>query len=67
VDPDTELDLMTTHVHKKGQDGYDATLNVADVQSGRNSFYILQVQCHRNLYSYWFQRDHSNDLSFSMI
>ncbi len=45
VDPDTKLDLMNTHVYKKGEDGYDIMLSIADVQSGRNSFYSLQVRC----------------------
>ena len=42
VDPDSGLDDVA-HVYKKGDDIYNAVLGMTDLQSGKNSFYKLQV------------------------
>ena len=42
VDPDSNLGDIA-HVFKKKHDIYNAVLGVTDIQSGKNSYYKLQV------------------------
>lgn len=42
VDPDSELE-STTHVYQDGADKYTTVLGVTDIQSGKNSYYKLQL------------------------
>uniref|UniRef100_A0A7R8Z663 Poly [ADP-ribose] polymerase n=1 Tax=Timema douglasi TaxID=61478 RepID=A0A7R8Z663_TIMDO len=56
VDPDSDLDDVA-HVLKQGNDIYNSVLNMTDIQSGKNSFYKIQLlqsdkRAH-NGYQYW--------------
>jgi poly [ADP-ribose] polymerase len=42
VDPDSKLEDVA-HVYKKKNDIYNAVLGVTDIQSGKNSYYKIQV------------------------
>jgi poly [ADP-ribose] polymerase len=42
VDPDSKLGDVA-HVYKKKDDIYNAVLSMTDIQSGKNSYYKLQV------------------------
>jgi len=42
VDPDSKL-VDVAHVYKSKHDIYNAVLGVTDIQSGKNSYYKLQV------------------------
>ena len=42
VDPDSNL-VDVAHVYSKKHDIYNAVLGVTDIQSGKNSYYKLQV------------------------
>lgn len=42
VDPDSNLDDVA-HVYKRGNDLYSAVLGITDIQSGKNSYYKLQL------------------------
>lgn len=42
VDPDSKL-ADHAHVYKNKDDIYNAVLGVTDIQSGKNSYYKLQV------------------------
>lgn len=42
VDPDSGLEA-TTHVYQNGSEKYTTILGLTDIQSGKNSFYKLQI------------------------
>jgi poly [ADP-ribose] polymerase len=42
VDPDSKLEDVA-HVYKRKDDIYNAVLGMTDIQSGKNSYYKLQV------------------------
>lgn len=42
VDPDSGLSDVA-HVYKDGRDVYSAALSLTDLQTGKNSFYKLQL------------------------
>ncbi|XP_028137799.2 poly [ADP-ribose] polymerase isoform X1 [Diabrotica virgifera virgifera] len=52
VDPDSGLQ-NTTHVYQNGNDKYTAILGLTDIQSGKNSYYKLQLLEADGRDSYW--------------
>lgn len=42
VDPDSELESVS-HVYQQGDDKYTTVLGLTDIQSGKNSYYKLQL------------------------
>ncbi len=42
VDPDSNLEDVA-HVYRDGDDVYNVALSLTDLQSGKNSYYKLQV------------------------
>lgn len=42
VDPDSKLEKVA-HVYRSGKDAYSTVLNLADVQTGKNSYYKMQI------------------------
>ncbi|KAL0113855.1 hypothetical protein PUN28_011294 [Cardiocondyla obscurior] len=51
VDPNSGLENVA-HIYQKGKDKYTVTLGLTDIQSGKNSFYKLQILKHDNKEQY---------------
>ncbi|XP_072398728.1 poly [ADP-ribose] polymerase [Diabrotica undecimpunctata] len=52
VDPDSELENVA-HVYQSGNDKYTAILGLTDIQSGKNSYYKLQLLEADGKSNYW--------------
>ncbi|XP_057662049.1 poly [ADP-ribose] polymerase [Diorhabda carinulata] len=55
VDPDSGLE-DTAHVYQNKSDKFNAILGLTDIQSGKNSYYKLQVLEHDKKNAYWLFR-----------
>lgn len=55
VDPDSGLE-HSAHVYQDGDDKYTVVLGLTDIQSGRNSYYKLQLLESDSRNSYWLFR-----------
>ncbi|OXU23091.1 hypothetical protein TSAR_015014 [Trichomalopsis sarcophagae] len=55
VDPDSGLEDVA-HVYQRGKEKFTATLGITDIQSGKNSFYKLQILKHDKNEKYWLFR-----------
>lgn len=55
VDPDSGLE-DEAHVYQRGDEKFTATLSLTDVQSGKNSYYRLQILKHDKMERYWLFR-----------
>ena len=56
VDPDSNLEDVA-HVYQRGKEKFNVNLGITDIQSGRNSYYKMQILKDDKKEKYWLHRN----------
>lgn len=56
VDPESKLE-DEAHVYQRGKDKFNFNLGLTDIQSGKNSYYKMQILKHDKKEQYWLHRN----------